>query len=69
MREYQKKNPVMAPFRTIRYSIESLFTKKDTTPTTKKTSEINPFRMSKRDADLLGTIKGKIAVMLTRKPR
>ena len=67
MREYQKKNPVMAPFRTIRYSIESLFTKKDTTPTTKKTSEINPFRMSKRDADLLGTTKGKISCNVDKK--
>ena len=59
LKKYQKKNPLTYPFNKALNSIEEAFSKeKKGKPLTAK--ELNPFRLSKKDADLFEKVKTNI---------
>ncbi len=66
LKNYQKKNPLTQPFKTLTKNIKSLFSKeKIVKPITAK--ELNPFKLSETDATLFETVTGKITCAVDKK--
>ena len=67
MRKHQEKNPITEPFKKGMRAITKLFVKKENTKGLKTGAQMDPFRMSERDADLLDKIKSVISCDVDKK--
>lgn len=60
MTKYQEKNPLTQPLRKFMHSVTGIFAKKDSADMIGRGPQMNAFRMSKKDFELVDKIKGKV---------
>ena len=67
MTKYQEKNPITQPVKKLFRSIGGMFVKKDSAAMVSRGPGMNPFRMSKKDFDLVDMLKTKISCDVDKK--
>ena len=67
MTKHQEKNPITYPIRKMFRSIGEMFVKKDSLAMVGRGPGMNPFRMSKKDYDLVDMLKTKISCDVDKK--
>ena len=67
IKKYQKKNMLTRPYYYVRGTIKSWFTEEDKTPRAADAKGVNPFRMNRRDFDLMYAIMGNISCSVSPK--
>lgn len=67
MKKHQKKNMLMWPYNYVKGRIKALFTEKDNTPRADGAKGINPFRMNRKDYELMLSIMGHLKCSVDKK--
>lgn len=67
MRKHQEKNPITAPFKYVMRKVTSCFKKKENTKGLRTGAQMDPFRMSEKDASLLEKIVSNISCDVDKK--